>query len=390
MAGFRERGGSDRPSGMPFQPIYEHRWNQSGIVIRPPSVVPPWSGRPRHGQLTEAVRELRQPLSEWAIYDRGRLLQEEVNASSEAADQFLRESLGYAKRSLDAAHRSLTQQAKHPKSPPQEAEVREAIRALARESDWLKLFQRAGLAADSTVREAARALARSVDELSHQDAASAAIPDFAALLASIKFLQAEVARAIVAGNGELPRRYLRDLLRTSRRVATETLLAVTAVLVQDGSQGIRPVPGVVFTGLGSAVASAMSALFTAAFRKTRSITPAAQCKQLHHRLITAVHDLSKMLSWLETAPLLPEVKDSLEKLRVGTVFLVSNLDQLAIALLVYGRNGYRILLDVVKQTLVDVQLLITGETDESAADLIARLDDLAVRLGEQSNLIDGL
>jgi hypothetical protein len=351
---------------------------------------------PEPGQINDAGREIAQPLADWARFDRGLLLKEEVTARSEAADQFLRESLDYAKRSLDAAHKAVTEQAatvpmsEGHEARTREAAVRETIRALARDADWLKLLAGTELRADETLRQAVRALAKSVEALKPCDPVSAATPDFGALLAAIEFLQAEVARAMAAAGTDLPRQYLRDLLRTARRVSTQTALAIIAASVQSDLQGTKFIPGVIFTGLGAAVANSVAELFAAVTHKTRSVTPAAQMKQLHRQLISAVRDLRDMVPWLEAARFLPEVNDSVDKVRLGTVFLVSDLDQLAIRLLKVGRKGYRDLLEEVRDWLDDVQLLVAGRARVPAADICARLLDIGARLEDRSGLIDGL
>ena len=144
-----EYGALPRPQQRPGTDTLTPRVQSSDMEGRSPRrrLGPP-------AELPPADRRRAGPLSKWAQYDRGRLFQEEVQASSEASDRYLRESLGYAKRSLDAAHHSLVEHAGLSMPVSGEAEVRQAqiretIRALASEADWHRLLRSAGLASDS-------------------------------------------------------------------------------------------------------------------------------------------------------------------------------------------------------------------------------------------------
>lgn len=398
----------DDPSGQPI-PIPPSKYAESPPIspietLREPSDIvslpPPRDhperpegnqrSAPRTPALPAAVSELAQIHSEWVRRDRSRLFNDAFLRRGPAADQFLSTSLRYAKRSLDAAHNALTEQAAlFLKSDAQAAAKRETIRALAHEADWLELLECTALEPDEAVRQAVRALARSVDKLRDRDELAAATLDFASLLENIEFLQSEVVRAIAADRTVLPNRYLRDLLRTAWRVSAATLLAIIAALPDPNRTGF--VRDIVFAGLGAVVANSVALLFAAVSQETRSVTPAGQMRQLHQQLIIALQSLREIIiPWLESAPALPEVRDNLEKVRVGTVFLVSNLDQLAIRLLGEDSVSYRRLLDAVRVALVKVQVLLAGQGDESATAVCARLLGAGAGLQDQSGRIDSL
>ena len=236
--------------------------------------------------------------------------------------------------------------------------------------------------------QAVQVLAASVGKLKAGDEAPAPIPDFAGLLANVEFLQAEVARAMVAAKSERPRRYVWDLLRTARKVCAATAVAVAGASAQTGAQGGDFRGPVIFTALGTAVATSVAELFATLSHHAISVTPAAQFKALHRQLIEALGEFLDMLPWLDSPANRPGVLDTVEKVRLGTVFLVSNLDQLAVKLLQKGQRSYRELLDSVRSSLDSVHLLTTGHPQQNLADICALLAGLRLGLEEKTIRVD--
>jgi hypothetical protein len=108
------------------------------------------------------------------------------------------------------------------------------------------------------------------------------------LLEDIEFLRAEISRALHMDRGMLPRNYARELIVTSRQVATEVMVGLTAASTKSELAGTPLVPEVALTALGLAVASSLKQLCRkAATNLLRIHSTKARLREYHNRLIRA-------------------------------------------------------------------------------------------------------
>ena len=172
-------------------------------------------------------------ISEWVESDRLEMLETSREGRDGTADASLRRSLRHAEQSLLTARDVLAGKVKRYEHRLSGAEMRETLRALAREEDWLQLLRGTSLADNEAALRAVKKLTSAVKDLQQR---SAVAPDFDQLRSDINFLLREINRAASASLDEVPHRYRRELLDAARTATYEawiTVAAETATAVTD-------------------------------------------------------------------------------------------------------------------------------------------------------------
>jgi len=347
-------------------------------IIAPP--VQPWKPR-RPGERAGEAKTPGQPT--WAERDELLLLLKEIQESRPTSERYLRDSLRLAKQSLAAAYKAVTGEAQRlarandAGADARAAAVRETVRALADETAWRALLTAHDLGASEDAQRAVSRLAQAIGQLNGRDRVE---PDFAALLRDIGFLRSEVDRVAGAVN-TTPHAYVQDLIDTSRTVGAQVAIATAASSFQDQLAGVSPMPDVIYAGLGLAVASAVAQLYRKVSQRLAALTVPGQFKQLHRELISALQQLNSFLPWLARSTLpLASALDTLRNVHLGTTFLVSRLDQLAVRALVLRRDDYRTILKDARSALGDIHLILTENSTKHIPTIRTKLNGVIVRL----------
>lgn len=301
------------------------------------------------------------------------LLEDEVRKSRKVSEQHLRESLRYAKETLEATHSALSQETSRTRPTFNEEQVRATIRELGTEESWNQLLQSHNIPITDAVRSAVTDLIARISIMDEHDVAPESRE---ALLGDIEFLHKEISRALHSAKGTLVRRDARELINAARRVATEVIVGLTATSVTAEFAGTRLMPDVVYTALGLTVASSLKELY----RKTaadllRTHSAHARLREYHRRLIRALNDLCNFLPWLERSN--PPLASSLEVIRnvhLDTVFLVGCVAQLTIVVSWPGRDRYRGIIDAIRPLLDEVDHFLAGEAMRDINDLQRELE----------------
>ena len=300
------------------------------------------------------------------------MLEDEIRASREGSERYLRESLRFAKETLDSAHRALTQEKRRSKTVLNPAQVRETISALGTEEPWNELLRIHNIANSEATQQAVRDLA---ERIARMDSGDISQESFEALLGDIEFLRREISRALHATTGMLSHGHARELIRTARRVATEVMVGLVATSTTDALGGTLLVPGVVYAALGSMVASSLNQLYQkAAAKLLRVHSSQARLREYHRRLIRAVYDLASSLSWFERSDPPPGALETVRNVHFGTVFLVGCVDQMAVAISGLGRDRYRGIIFSIRSLLDELDHFITGAVIRDIGDIREDLD----------------
>jgi hypothetical protein len=351
---------------------------ESALGLEPGAGSRERGGSPRQGESgegAEAIRALETNLASWREHDRILMLEDEVRASREGSERYLRESLRFAEETLDSAHDALTQEKRRKGPVLNPAQVRETIRALGTEESWNELLRIHDIADNEATRQAVEDLADRIKSMVAGDVSPESIE---ALLGNIEFLRREIARALRATHGMLPRGNARELIRTARRVATEVLVGLAATTTTDALGGTLLVPGVVYAALGSMVASSLNQLYQKAAAKLLRVHSAqVRLREYHRRLIRAVYDLASSLSWLARSdPPPPGALETVRNVYFGTVFLVGCVDQMAVAISCPGpgRDRYRGIIFSIRSLLDEVGHFFAGAVIRDIGDIREDLD----------------
>jgi hypothetical protein len=347
------------------------------------------SRRRESGVGAEAISAIEADLGRWREHDRGVLLTQEVGASREVYEQHLRGSLRFARETLDAAYNALTQETGRSKSALNPAQVRETIRALGTEESWNQLLQSHDIVITGAIRDAVSDLVARIGRMD-ADNVSAESEPAKALLKDIEFLRGEISQALRTSRGMLPRGYAQLLITTSREVATEVMVGLTAASTTAELAGTPLVPEVVYTALGLAVASSLKELYRRSVaRLLRIHSSRRRLREYHRLLISAIDDLCRCIPWLATSkPPLPDALATVSTVRLDAVFLLGCVDQLAIAIVWPGRDRYRRILDSIRELLDEVGRLIAGEVTRDIEEIghdLAHCKDLLEGCSESIN-----
>jgi hypothetical protein len=379
------RYGGDQPKVTSFlgnQPSDEYRAEVASPTGNRHSRELTGSPPSRESSRGSGVSAIETKLTSWREYDRIHLLTEEVGISRKESEQYLRDSLRFAKETLEATYHALTQEARRGRPSLNAAQVRETIRALGTKESWNQLLQSHNIANTEATQRAVNDLVACIARLDTDDVS---VESAKALLSDVEFLRREVSQALHASKDMLPRAYARELITTSRQVATEVMIGLTAASATAEFSGAPLVPEVVYTALGIAVASSLKELYrntTAKLLNTYGSTK-TRLREYHQRLIIAIRDLESFIPWLARSnPALPDALETVRSVHLATVFLVGYVDQLAVAVVWPGRDRYRGILQSIRSLLDKVGHLAAREDMRS-------IDEILLDLDRFRNLLEG-
>jgi hypothetical protein len=206
-----------------------------------------------------------------------------VQAGRKEYEDYLRDSLRFANETLETTSKALTQETRRSRQVLDPAQVRETIRALGIKESWNQLLESNSIEITEAIRSAIKYL---VERIRVMDAGDVSTEFTKTLLEDIEFLRAEISRALHMDRGMLPRNYARELIVTSRQVATEVMVGLTAASTKSELAWTPLVPEVALTAL--AVASSLKQLCRkAATNLLRIHSTKARLREYHNRLIRA-------------------------------------------------------------------------------------------------------
>ena len=333
-----------------------------------------------------SISEIGQSLLELKEYQ-DPLRTAEICDSKKKSEQYCKVALRIARKTLDTAYNALI--AETPSggrlAPEQ---VSATIRALQTNAWWEELFRSRPLADEEAARVAARDLAERVASLDTGKISSESLQH---LLADIDLLRKEVNFASHQAGDLLSPGLVHEYVSAAYSVASQVMVGLVAASTTAGVTGAKVVPEVIYTAIGLTAASSIAEICRRASRNLKARTILAQLQKYHHELIEAVGDLGIFLLWLAGPdPPDEDAVDTVRSTRLAAGFLVSHVEQLALAFTWPERSAYCDALHVMRTPLDEVHCIIDGQRGRDVQKTQRGLHEANAGLQEFSHCIDGL
>jgi hypothetical protein len=311
----------------------------------------------------------------------------EIRSSKEKSEQYNKAALRIAGKTLDTAYNALTMVALgNTRLIPEQ--VTATIKALQDNGWWDDLLRNRNLADNDAAKTAILDLAKRVASLDADKISSGSITR---LRTDIDFLRKEITFASHQATGSMSPGLIHQYVTAAYSVASQVMVGLVAASATAGAAGARVVPEVIYTAIGLTVASSMAEIYRQASRRLKARTILAQLQKCHHELVEAVGDLAIFLLWLAgPGPPDEDALGTVRSTRLAAGFLVSHVEQLALAFTWPERKAYRDALHAIRTLLDELHYVIDGQTGGDVQETQQELLDANARLQEFSRLIDGL